>query len=56
MNNFLNDEHPNTSTSATNQEMKDGNEKDLRQKFTYNETAPVNNNHTTTTDAKIKRE
>lgn len=55
-NNFLNDERANTSTSTTNQEMKDGNEKDLRHKFATDETVPVNNNHTTTTDAKIKRE
>lgn len=55
-NNFLNDEHANTSTSTANQEMKDGNEKDLRHKIVCNETVPVNNNHTTTTDAKIKRE
>lgn len=56
MNNFSSDERANTSTSTANQEMKDGNGKDLRLKTACNETVPVNNNHTTTADAKIKRQ
>lgn len=59
MDNLVNDERTNTSASSTaNQEMNNGNEKDLRGKSECNETMSANINRTTTSadDAKIKRE
>lgn len=59
MDNSLNDERANTSAPATNQEMNNGNEKDLQDKAKLDMTKYADiNSHTTTAsdDAKIKRE
>lgn len=65
MDNLLNDESANTSASTTNQEMNNGNEKDLRDKSerirNTTMSADINNATATSTttapvDAKIKRQ